>query len=84
MDMGVSPKQMEILRIVARGNGDGSQVDKKQVLQRVTFTTNQNNVWYIMRYMMAQGRIERSELVKRYKGMRTVRTFRVSDKGRYF
>jgi len=78
-----SPQQIEILSIVARGNSDGSQVDKAQVLERVSFTNKQNNVWFIMRYMLAQGRIERVDMVKRYHGKRKVRTFGVTKLGRH-
>lgn len=79
----ISKKQKEILNIVARGNPDGTPVTRQQVLERVTYETNLNSVWFIMRYIMGKKFIEPYELM-RVGEARSNRTFIITPLGRHY
>jgi len=61
----ISVKQDEILKVIAKGNSDGSLVDIHQVVSRCTLTASHQGVAFTIRYMTAQGRIKKAGLHKR-------------------
>jgi len=86
----ISEKQLEILSIVARGNPDGSYVDTFQVLERASYTDSLEAIRFILRYMIAQGRIERADYAERSRewgrggrGVHSRKTpvFKITDNG---
>ena len=54
----ISYKQAEILNIIARGNSDGSYVDRHQIRNRLSYDPHIQSVHFALRYLFAQGRIE--------------------------
>jgi len=82
----VSEKQIEVLRIIARGNPDGSPVDMWQILERVSYPATSNTIRFILRYMRAQGRIKVAGMFDRPCGesksmVRSLKTFIITDLG---
>ncbi|MBE0438051.1 MAG: hypothetical protein IBX56_19910 [Methylomicrobium sp.] len=61
----ISEKQIEVMSVIARGNPDGGYVDVYQILERVSYTESLGAVKFILRYMMAQKRVEKAGKARR-------------------
>lgn len=84
----ISDKQAEVLNVVARGNPDGSYVDRHQIRDRLSYDPHIQSVHFILRYMVAQKRIEIAgkELRQKKEGGARFRTrvYRLTELGRSF
>lgn len=84
----ISKKQAEVLSVIARGNPDGSHVDWHQIRERLSYNPKLDAVRFILRYMIAQRRVEALDLELRQKqdtGIRfKTRVYKVTELGRSF
>lgn len=83
----VTEKQAEVLNIIARANADGSFVDRHQIRDRVSYDPHINCIIFILRYMLAQKRIEIVGREKRLSGAGRIcntAVYKITGLGRSF
>ena len=87
----LSEKQREVLHVIARGNADGSAVDRDQLMSRLSYAPTMNCVIFILRYMVAQNRVVKVGIERRLRSNKqghlryhNVATYRITSLGRSF
>jgi hypothetical protein len=51
----LTAKQLELLRVVAKGNEDGSACDLDQILDRIRYCTTKDSLQFSLRILAARG-----------------------------
>lgn len=84
----ISMKQAEILNVIARGNPDGSYVDRHQLRDRLSYNPHVQSVHFSLRYMVAQKRVEVAgkelRTHEKFTGSFQTRIYRITELGRLF
>ena len=82
----LSLKQASVLKVIARGNPDGTPVTRKQILERINYEAKMDSVVFILRYMLAQKRITKAKMGDLPESIRwdkdSVVVYTITDTGR--
>jgi DNA-binding MarR family transcriptional regulator len=57
----MSPKAWEIIRVIMRGNPDGSWVDLDQLIERLSYNPSKESLQFSIRALIKRGMIERKD-----------------------
>lgn len=63
--MHLTTKQIELLRVIAAGNDDGSPADLDQILERVSYKPTKQSIQFSIRALIGHGLIEKLGTDKR-------------------
>lgn len=63
--MHLTAKQIELLRVIAAGNGDASPADLDEILDRVRYETSKQSLQFSIRALVDRGIIEKKGIQKR-------------------
>tara|TARA_B100000749_G_C18428031_1_gene466640 strand:+ start:1067 stop:1360 length:294 start_codon:yes stop_codon:yes gene_type:complete len=63
-------KQTEIMKVIVKGNPDGSFVDIDQILERLSYTTTKPSLGFSLRSLVNKGLITRDEKLRKRDGHR--------------
>lgn len=55
----LSPKAFEVVRVIMRGNPDGSWVDLDQLLERLSYKPSKQSMQFTLRALIKRGLIEK-------------------------
>lgn len=55
----LTPHMREVMRVVIRGNSDGSFCDLDQVIDRVSYHTNKAAIQFVIRNLIAKGMLNK-------------------------
>lgn len=61
----LSAKAFEIMRVVIRGNPDGSWTDLDQVLERLTYKPTKESIQFSIRALIKRGLLEKKDQEER-------------------
>lgn len=61
----LTDKQENVLKVVVKGNSNGSFCDLDEIIQRVYYKTNKPSIQFIIRNLVGKGLIEKRETEKR-------------------
>jgi len=63
--MHLTAKQIELLRVIAAGNGPGEPCDLDEILERVRYETTKASLQFSIRALIQRGLIEKKDVEKR-------------------
>lgn len=63
--MHLTTKQIEVLRVIAKGNPDGSHADLDEILERVSYRPTKQAIQFTIRSLVEHGLIEKHASEKR-------------------
>jgi DNA-binding MarR family transcriptional regulator len=63
--MHLTTKQIELLRVIATANPDGTACDLDQVIERINYETTKASIQFSIRALISHGLIEKSGAEKR-------------------
>ena len=63
--MHLTAKQIELLRVIAAGNGDAGPADLDEILDRVRYETSKQSLQFSIRALVERGIIEKKGIQKR-------------------
>lgn len=78
-ELRITAKQMEILRLIRRGNPDESFIDLDQLLERLSYRPSKASMQFSIRALIKRGLIEKKDLEVR-RGAKRI-TFCLTPKG---
>ncbi len=68
----VTPKQVEILKLIIRANSDGSLIDLDQLLERASYKPTKQSIQFTIRQLVEKRYIEKRNPVVRRGSLRIV------------
>ena len=68
----LTDKQESVLKVIIKGNSNGSFCDLDEVIHRVYYKTNKPSIQFIIRNLISKGLIEKQETQKRRARRRVV------------
>lgn len=75
----LTSKQLELLRVVSGGNQDGSLVDMRQLLERLSYEPSRDSTQFVIRRLVGKGVLEKAEPERRDGARRAC--FKVTELG---
>lgn len=63
--MSLTVKQVELLTVIAKGNGPGAPVDLDEILERIRYETSKQSLQFSIRALIKHGFIEKKGVEKR-------------------
>lgn len=68
----LSPKAFEIMKVIIRGNPDGTWLDLDQLLERLTYKPSKASIHFSIRALVSRGLIEKKDPEERRDAVRRV------------
>lgn len=65
IERNLTEKQIEILKLVVKGNSDGSFIDLDQLLERLSYKPSKAALQFSLRFMAERGLLEKKALENR-------------------
>lgn len=80
--MFLTTKQIELIKIISKGNEDGSQIDLDELIERASYKPTKQSIQFSIRTLIKHGLIVKTGSEKR-RGRRRV-LFTATDLGNHF
>lgn len=61
----LTDKQTELLQVINTGNADGSRVDMRQLLERLSYTPSRDSTQFVIRRLIGKGVMIKTEPERR-------------------